>query len=171
VLEQVAADDRTDGDAESGDAGPRRDGAGPLARVGENVDEDRQGRGHDERSTESLQPAQRDQRIRGGHPGTGERSDAEDDETEDEATFAAETIAGVTRDQQEAREHDRVSVDDPLQLTRRRTDVAHERRQRDVHDGAVDPDDEQGQAEHAQDHVPIAMAFDSCRRIGVAPGG
>ena len=42
--------------------------------------------------------------------------------------LAAEAVAGVAGDQQEAGEHDRVGVDDPLQLAGGRAELAHQRR-------------------------------------------
>ena len=56
--------------------------------------------------------------------------------------------------EQQAGEHDRVRVDDPLQLRALGAEVAHDRRQRDVEDRVVDADDDEREAEHGERHPP-----------------
>ena len=50
---------------------------------------------------------------------------------------------------QPGEQHD-VGVDDPLQIARAGVQLAHERRQGDVQDGAVERDDQQRHAQHGQ---------------------
>ena len=163
VLEQEPADERADRHAEPRHAGPDADRPAPLARVGEDVRQDRQRGRHDERGAEALHPSQHDQRAGRADHRAAQRSAAEDHQADHEARLAAEPIAGVAADQQQAGEHDRVGVDDPLQLARRHVELAHQRRQGDVDDRAVDADDQQRQAQHAQ-HDPPARVGRACAR-------
>ena len=82
-----------------------------------------------------------------------QRTGPEDDQAEHEEAPSTQAITGVAGDQQKAGEHDRVRVDDPLQLTRRGVELTNERRQRDVDDRSVDPDDHQREDQHAE-HRP-----------------
>ena len=103
-------------------------------------------------------------RVRMSTPGRSrerrrERAPTEDHEPDEQRRLASVAVAGAARDQEEAREDERVRVDDPLQLARRRAELAHEARQRDVDDRAVDADDQQAQTEDRED--PPAPRVDS----------
>ena len=67
---------------------------------------------------------------------------------------AAEAITQAATHEQEAREHEDVGVDDPLQLRGGRVEVAHERRQRDVQDQGVDRGDQHAEAHDDECPVP-----------------
>ena len=86
--------------------------------------------------------------------------DSEDGEAEQQRAPAPEAVAERAREQQQAGEHERVGVDDPLQLADVGVEVAHERRERDVDDRVVDHDHEQADAQHrrarASGAVPAA---------------
>ena len=97
--------------------------------------------------------SEQDQRVRRIDLRARQRTGPEDDQAEHEAAPSTQAITGVAGDQQEAGEHDRVRVDDPLQLARRGVELTNERRQRDVDDRSVDPDDHQREAQHAE-HDP-----------------
>ena len=79
-----------------------------------------------------------------------------------QGALAAEAIAEAAGGQQQAGEHQRVGVDDPLQLAGGGAELADQRRQGDVHDRAVDDDDEHRQAQHREDRASGE------RRIGSA---
>ncbi len=65
VLEQEAADHRADGDGEPGEAGPDRDRPAALLGIVEDVGEDRQRRGHDQRPADAHEGAGEDQLLGG----------------------------------------------------------------------------------------------------------
>jgi len=85
------------------------------------------------------------------------------------------------RDQQKAPANtDRVGppIDDPLQLARRRTEARTASAARTFTMVCLDPDAEQGQAEHTQDEVAFSVAFDGAaggvppsRAIGLVTSG
>ena len=150
VLEQVTAGDRADRHTDARDPRPDADGAAAFARR-EDVGEDRQRRRHDERGAEALDRARHDEDAGRSRERRRERAAAEDHEPDEQRRLAAVTVAGAARDQEEAREDERVRVDDPLELARRRAELAHEARQRDVDDRPVDADDQQAQTEHRED--------------------
>ena len=61
--EQEAADDRADGAAGAGDRGPHADGPAPLARVAEDVGEQRQRGRHDQRRADAHERPGEDQLV------------------------------------------------------------------------------------------------------------
>ncbi len=95
---------------------------------------------------------------------TRDRSEPEDDHAELERAAAAEAVAERAGREQQAREHERVRVDDPLQLAVGRVEVADERRDRDIEDRVVDDDDEQAQVEHARGSTSAGDRRGSCGR-------
>ena len=164
VLEQVAAGQRADHHPEAGHACPQRDRPRPLALIGEHVGDDRQRGRHDERRPETLYSTEQDQRVRRIDLRARQRPGPEDDQAENEAAPSTQAITRVAGDQQETREHDRVRVDDPLQLTRRGLELTHQGRQRDVDDRSVDADDHQRETQHTE-HDP-ATRIERVRTCG-----
>jgi hypothetical protein len=63
-----------------------------------------------------------------------------DEESDEQHALAADPVAEVPGGEHERREHHVVGVDDPLELHRRGVKLAHQRRQRDVHDRRVEVD-------------------------------
>ena len=127
VLEQEAAERRARcATPRPATRGPDADRLGPLARVGEDVGEDRQGRRHDERAADAhqrpgadqLRPASADER--GADGARAPKSDEADART----PRAAEPVAEAAGGEQQPGEHERVRVDDPLQLAVTRAQVA-----------------------------------------------
>ena len=105
--------------AERRHAGPDADGLAPLARVGEDVRDDREGRRHDERAADAHERAGDDQRRRpNGASAESSEPDAEQRQADGEEPVATEAVAEASGGEQQAREHERVGVDDPLQLAR-----------------------------------------------------
>ena len=76
---------------------------------------------------------------------------AEDGDPGDEGTAAAEPVADRAGRQQERGQRDRVAVDDPLLVGRRRAERGGERRDRDVHHRHAGHDQHQGQ-QHRDEH-------------------
>ena len=115
VLDQEAARDRADGDAEAGDAGPHADRLGAFTG-GKDGGDDRQRRGHDERAADAHEGAGGDQHLRRGRERGETRAEAEDGQADGEAAFAAEAVAEGAGGEEQAGEDEHVRVDDPLQL-------------------------------------------------------
>jgi hypothetical protein len=157
VLEQQSADHRSEADADRGHSCPHPDRSSTLVWVGEHVGDDRKRRRHDERTTNTHEGARSDEhqcrRSEGGQRGT----DAEDDESSGERAVATEPVAEAPCREQQAREHQDVRVDNPLEFTPRRAQTARsggmsERRERDVENRVVEADHEQAEAEDRKDH-------------------
>ena len=83
--------------------------------------------------------------------GRRHRADGEHDEADLQGALAAEAVAEAAGRQQQAGEHERVGVDDPLDLAVRRVEVLDHRRDRHVEDRVVERDDQQRDAQHGED--------------------
>ena len=105
------------------DAGPDGDRLGPLLGP-EDVDQDRQRRRHDERGGGPHQGAAGDQLPHRSRGGRERRPDEEPDQAELQRALAAEAVADRAGGEQQAGEHERVGRDDPLELRRRRVELA-----------------------------------------------
>ena len=90
------------------------------------------------------------------HERAGKRTRSEDAEPREQHPLAADAVAEAPGSKDKRREHQAVRVDDPLQIGRRRAELAHERRQRDVHDRHVDVDDQRREAEREEDRALVA---------------
>ena len=150
VVEQVAADDRAERDAEPGGRGPDADGRPPLALVLEHADQQRQRRGHDQRGARAHHRARRDQRPDAARVRRRRRGGAEHEQPGEQHAPASVAVAERPGEQQQPGERERVRVDHPLELAEVRVELAHQRRQRDVDDRVVDDDGEQARAQHAE---------------------
>ena len=84
-----------------------------------------------------------------------ERGEREDRQAGDEQAPAAEQVGRTTAEQQEAAEHERVGVDDPLEVLVGEAQIRLDRRQGDVHDRRVEDDHELREA-HDDEHEPRA---------------
>ena len=150
VLEQDAADHRAERDAEARGRGPDADRHRALARVGEDADQQRERRRHDERGPGAHDGAGDDQPVDAARVGGRRRRGSEHREPGEQRAAAAEAIPERAGQQQQSREHEGVGVDHPLQLAHVGVEVAHQGGERDVDDRVVDDDREQAQAQHAQ---------------------
>ena len=125
------------------------------SRLGEHVGEDRQRGRHDERAADAHQRAGRDRARRHRWRTRTAASRCRRRQAERERPVAAEPVTEAARGEQQAGEHERVGVDDPLQLAARRAEPAllhrvRERRQGDVEDRVVEHDHDQAHAQHEQ---------------------
>ena len=84
------------------------------------------------------------------------REHAEQHQADGQRSLASVLVAERAGGEQQAREHDDVRVEDPLDVGAARAEVAHDRGQRDVEDRVVDRDDEQRHAEDGE-RVPAAL--------------
>ena len=118
VLEQPSTRSRPEDDTERGYRRPDPDRFGPLLRITEDMGENRQRRGHDERAADPHHRARSDQFARRAGPGRPDRREAEHQETGDQSGSAPESVTEASGCQNQAGEDQRVAVDHPLQLAR-----------------------------------------------------
>ena len=78
----------------------------------------------------------------------------------EQGALAAIAVTETPRRQHQRSKRERVRINDPLQLPRRRLELTHQRRQSNVHDRRIEIDDERSQTQHPQRHTPM----DSRRR-------
>ena len=153
-LEQQAADERSEADADARDGGPDADRlAALLAR--EDVHDHRQRGRHDHRAADAHRGAEHDQ-LCGVLGERGEHArHAEQQEPGLQRAFTTEAVAERAHGEQDAGERQQVGVDDPLQRGPRGREVRLQRRQRDVEHRVVEPDDEQAEGEDGE-RLPAA---------------
>ena len=169
VTQQDPADHRADGHGETGAAGPDGDRPTALAWVAEHVGEDRQGRRHDQGAADAHERPAGDQ-VQGriGERRRG-RTQAEQDDADLQCALAAEAVRQRAGGEEQPGEHERVGVDDPLDVGVRGLQVGHQRRDRHVEDRVVHHDDHQRHAQHGEDDPTAAVAavdVDGERRLG-----
>ena len=92
-----------------------------------------------------------------GEPAIAQTSEASEKSAvpAEEDPAAAEQVRGPPAEQQEARERERVRVDDPLRPRRREAQAVPDRGQRHVHDRDVEDDHELREADQEQEGVRI----------------
>ena len=150
MLQQPTAGQRAQRDPDTGHSRPDRDCLRPFGRVREHVREDGQRRGEHERGAHTHQPSREDQ-LRGSvDERRRNRSGREHEQAGGERALTAEPVAQAPGCEQQTREHEHVTVDDPLQLVVRRVQISHERRDRHVQDGVVERDDHEAETQHQQ---------------------
>ena len=154
-LRQPAAEHEAEGRAADGDRGPDAERLRALLPLGERRRDDRERGGGDESGPEALQRAEADQLARARREPVQERRRREDDEADEEEPLAAEKVAGATAEQEEAAEHERVRIDDPLEVGLAQAEVLLDGREGDVHDRRVEDDHELCEADQDEDHPGI----------------
>ena len=151
MFEQESAHHRADGDAETGEAGPHGDGPAALLRVAEDVGEDRQRGGHDQRAADAHEGTGEDQLVgRLGQRG-GDRAHPEQDDADLQGALSAESVGQAAGGEEQTGEDEDVGVDDPLDLAVAGAEVGHQRGDGHVEDRVVHHDDQQAHAEHGED--------------------
>ena len=149
ALEQRTRHDGPDGAARTCEAGPDGDRPTPLLGREHGGHGGERGR-HDERRTEACD-ASPDNDEPGGAGQTAEHgAGGEDAKAADERELATVAIPDRAGGQQDAREHEPVGVDDPLQFAGRRS-----QRTLDARDGDVEPrhrhhDENQRETQHPE---------------------
>ncbi len=153
--DQHAADHRPEGQAQADDSAPDPDRSGALTPFGERVRDDRHRDRVQHRPADGLHRAERDQCREAGRQAAQQRSEREQGQSDLEGTAAADAIAGRSGQHEQARDHQRVRGDDPLQSRDRGVQLMLDRGQRDVDDRDVQPDDEQAHAaDRKHEHPP-----------------
>ncbi len=125
--------------------------------------DDRQGGGGEDRSADPLQRAGGDQGAGGGRDRAEQGGAREDQRAGVEHASAAEEIRGAPAEQQETREGEGVSVQDPLQAIGGEAQRILDRRQGDVHDRDIEDHHELAQTDHEQQRVRVAARDRPCR--------
>ena len=134
----------------------RRDGAVPAHRAVARrpflvaARDEGQDRGRDDRRRQPLTGPRRDEHRRIAGEPADERAQGEHRQSGDEHALATEEVAEMSTDEQEAAEEQRVCPDHPGQLAIGESEVALDRRQRHVHDGEVEDQDELRHAQERQ---------------------
>jgi hypothetical protein len=150
-LRQDAAEQHAGGSPDGAHRPPVAERAIALVALREGGGDDRQRGGRDDGAAEALHGARDDQRGLVGRQATGQRGEGEEQHPGHEDAPAPEQVRRAAAEEQEAREGQRVGVDDPLQVDGGEAEVLADRRQRDVDDGDVEDDHELGQAGQGQD--------------------
>jgi hypothetical protein len=119
-----------------------------LAR--EDVGDDREGRGHDQRAADAHQDADGDQLVRGVDDEHAQARAAEQQEAELERPLAAEPVAEGAHREQQPGEGQQVGVDHPLERRAGGVELLLEARQGDVQDRVVEPDDQEAQGQDGE---------------------
>ena len=151
VLGEDAAEQQADRTAGAGDGAEDAERPGALAAGRERRRQQRERGGGEQRAEHALQRAGGDEHLEalrgaadGGRGGEAEQAD-------DERPLAAEEVAELAAEQQQAAEGQRVGRDDPLARAVGEVQRLLGRRQRDVHDGRVEHDHQLGDAEDGED--------------------
>ena len=115
------------------------------------------------------------QRLRRREP-VQQRGGREDRDAREEEPAAAEQVARAAAEQQEAAEHERVGVDDPLEVRGAEPEVGLDRRQRDVDHRRVEHDHELREADDDEDDPAVALGIARARGLdelvlGLCGGG
>ena len=97
VLGEHAAERRTDREADRGDAGPDADGLRLRLGIGNAAPDQRERRDVDDRRTDPLEAARRDEHADARREPAADRRDAEDDDAADVRAPAAVVIAERAR--------------------------------------------------------------------------
>ena len=138
--------------------------------------DDRQRRGGHQRTGEALERPGADEHAARRRDASHQRGHGEERQSGDEGPPLAPQVAGTAGQHEEAREDDRVGIDDPLQVRGRELQARLDRRKRDVDDRQVEDDHELRDAAHGQEQSLSARGRPRGqdrlgRRQGVDAGG
>ena len=170
VVQEEPGEDRTDGAAGTGEADPDRDRPGALLRW-EHRDDQREGRRHQQRGTDPAHGSPCDDLARRTTETADERAGREHHEASEGGALATEAIADGAGREKEAGEHERVGVDDPLQLGRAGTEVLLDPRERGVEPRHRHDDHDEGEAQDGEEEpTPVVHLRPFVERHGDGRG-
>ncbi len=153
-VDQGAAEDRAERERQAGHRAEHADGLGPFLRLREGGGDDRHRHRVEHGAADGLHGAGADEPADARRQAAQQRAEPERGETEQEDALAADPVGGGTGQQQEARQHQGVRVDRPLEAGHRGVQVVTDVRQRDVDDGDVHDDDDHAGAADGQHQRP-----------------
>ena len=164
-LGERSTDERAEreGRADRGAVGGER--ARALLRRAERVAEQRERDGEHQRGAEALDRTRGDQELDRARSRRGGRGDGEDGHADPEQPAAAVAVGERARGQHDARQRERVGVQDPLERVQVRVQVDLQRRQRGVHHRDVEHEN-RGGGEDRGERPPL----DDARRRGIRRG-
>ena len=171
-----AAEQQAEGAAAGRDRAPDAERLRALLALREGGGDDRERGGGDERAAEALErPGADEPALRRREP-VEQRGGREDRDAREEQPAPAEQVARAAAEQQEAAEHERVGVDDPLEVGGAEPEVGLDRRQRDVDHRRVEHDHELGEADDDEDDPAVALDIARTRGLdelvlGLCGGG
>ena len=154
-LRDRSAEDQPDRAPSDRDRRPHPERLGPVGPLLEGRRDDRERGRRDERGAEPLERTRADQHPGARREAVEQRCRREHDEPEQEEALAPEQVAHAPAEQQETAEDEGVGVDDPLEVRLRQPEVFLDRRQRDVHDRAVEDDHELREADDDEHQPPV----------------
>jgi hypothetical protein len=157
---QHAAEQHADAPAARHAEAEDAEGLRPLADLGEEGHDQRQGDGGDDRAANALDGAGRDQQPLSRRHAARDRRRGEDRDAGQEQLPLAEQVAQPAAEQQEAAEGEQVGVHDPGERGLGEPEVVADRGQGDVHDRHVDDDHQVAQAEHVEGEPAGAFVGD-----------
>jgi len=146
---QSAADERADGNGDTGRRSPDAEGGPAFASVELLRQEGEGGREHD-RPADSLSRAREDEEERRGRGAAERGGGREEEDAADEDALPSEQIGERSCVEHEGREGQRVRVDHPLEVGEAGVQRSRDGRQRDVHDRDVEEQHEDRRADHDQ---------------------
>ena len=147
---QHAAEQHADRAAAGHDEAEEAHRLRPLAGLGEQAHDQRQGHRRHRGAAEALDRAADDQQARAGRQAAGDELRVKATTPPRKTPLVAVQVAEPARQQQEAAEGEHVGVDHPGQRGLAEAEVGLDRGQRDVHDVRVEHDHQVAQAEHLQ---------------------
>ena len=160
LLRDEPAKERAGGASGAVHRSPEGDRAVALGPGGERGGDDRQRRGRHRGAAEALDRTRQDQHPTRGRESAAQGRQPEQQQRGDECPTLPQDVRGTSGEHQEAREHDRVSVDDPLQVRRGEAQALLNRRQRDVDDREIEDHHELRDAADAeQEALARELAF------------
>jgi hypothetical protein len=163
VLADQPADDRAERQAERRDRPPDADRGRPLAGIGERRGDDREAGRHHQRRAETLHRPRGDQHVGAARQSGPERGEREDDQAGQEHPAPTEDVRDPAAHQQQAAEHEQVAAHDPFKAADRQVQAALDRRERDIHNIAIQVAHEGRKADRRQRPPPCP------RRHGCVP--
>ena len=160
-VDQRPADHGPERHAQPEHRAPQSDRHRPLAGVLERVADDRHRDRVEHRPAYRLHDTSRDQEPRASVPRPHSSDPSENTTSPTWKTRRRPIRSAVDpASMQQAREHQRVGVDRPLQPGERRVQVVMDRRQRDVDDRRVETDDQQAHAADARAPAGVLSGSD-----------
>ena len=129
VLDEQTADDRAERHRDADHRAPDAERAGPFDPADEDLRNDRQRNRIQHRAADALQEARADQHLDAGRQAAQQRAEREDRQADLEDAPRPKRSPVAPDEHQQRRQHQRVDVDDPLQLGRRGAEVGADGRE------------------------------------------
>ncbi len=166
VVDEHATEHRPDRRGDHGDAEDAHGGRRPLGQRERSKQHRAADRG-DQPGAEPLEDPEHDEQRQARCRAAEARCDHEHRQGHDEHSLGPEPIAEPAGRRNDGGEGEQVGDRDPLDVGRRHVELAGERRQCDVHDGAVDDRHEQPDDVHHHHSVLVLHAAEPTRRVGI----